>query len=105
MAGIPYTAADLQLQAGLRAQQVWDALDSVRAWYLWLNDASHSGVMTSLGISSPDQTLITNSAAELGGPGGLWSVSHAKVTPSGASDYFANSKQLTGLNYSGSAIS
>jgi hypothetical protein len=107
MAGIPMTAADVQLRAGLISQQVWDALDKAREWYLWLNDATHGTglTQTTLSISAADDTLIRNAAADLGGPAGLWSVSHAKLAPAGASDYFSNAKQLTGTNYCGSAIS
>jgi len=102
MAGIPYTGADLELKAGLIAQGVWGALDDARKWYWWLQD--NAAAFASLGISG-DQTLITNSAGDLGGPAGLWSVAHAKFTPGGSSDYFSNAKKLTGTNYAGSAIS
>lgn len=106
MAGIPFTAADVQMRAGLVSQQLWDALDAARTWYLWLSDSTHSAAtIQALGVSLSDDTLIRNSAGDLGGPSGLWSVAHAKVAPAGSSDYFFNAKQLTGTNYSGSAIS
>lgn len=104
MAGITFTGAELEQRAGFVAQNLWNALDDARQWYLWLNDSSHSGIWTPLGIAT-DQSLIMGAAGDLGGPGGLWSVAHSKTTPSGASDYFSNAKQLTGLIYAGSAIS
>lgn len=106
MAGLQMSAADIQMKAGVIAQQVWDALNEARKFYLWLNDATHSAAnIQALGVSASDDTLIRNAFADLAGPSGLWSVSHAKVTPGGSSDYFFNAKQLTGTNYSGSAIS
>lgn len=104
MAGITYNGNDVETKAGLVAQNLWNALNDARSWYLWITDGAHSAIWTPLGIAA-DQTLITNAAGDLGGPAGLWSVAHAKVTPSGASDYFANAKQLTATNYTGSAIS
>jgi hypothetical protein len=101
MAGIPFTGADLELKAGLIAQNLWNDLNAAREWYWWIQD--HAAVFSTLGISG-DQTLITNAASDLAGPAGLWSVAHAKSVPGGASDYFANAKQLTGTNYAGSSI-
>jgi hypothetical protein len=102
MAGIPYTGADLELKAGLLANNLWQALDDARNWYWWLQD--NAAAFATLGISA-DQTLITGAAGDLGGPAGLWAVAHSKFAPGGSSDYFANAKKLTGTNYAGSAIS
>lgn len=104
MAGISYTGDNIEQKAGLIAQQVWDALTEAREFYLWLQDHNSASVIA-LGVQSPDDTLIRNAFNDLAGPAGLWSVAHSKSTPSGASDYFFNAKQLTGTNYSGSAIS
>jgi len=101
MAGIAFTGLDLENQAGFIAKNLWDTLDAARNWYWWVQD--NAALFASLGISA-DQALITNSAGDLGGPAGLWSVAHAKFTPGGSSDYFANAKKLTGLNYAGSSI-
>jgi hypothetical protein len=106
MAGITFGANDIEQKAGLIVQQVWDSLSNARAFYLWLADPTHSAAaIQALGVSASDDTLIRNAFGDLGGPAGLWSVSHAKFTPGGSSDYFSNAKQLTGTNYSGSAIS
>jgi hypothetical protein len=104
MAGIDYNASAVEQKAGLIAQQVWDALQEAREFYLWLQD-HNTAALVALGVSSPDDTLIRNAMGDLAGSAGLWSVAHAKMTPSGASDYFANAKQLTGTNYAGSAFS
>lgn len=102
MAGISFTGDNVEMRAGLVVNNLWNALDDARAWYWWLQD-QNTAVFTALGISA-DETLIRNAAGDLGGPAGLWSVAHSKFAPPGLSDYFANGKQLTGTNYSGSAI-
>jgi hypothetical protein len=104
MAGIGFDANAIEQKAGLISQQVWDALQEAREFYLWLQDHSSASVQA-LGVSSADDTLIRNAMGDLGGPSGLWSVGHNKTTPSGASDYFFNAKQLTGTNYAGSSFS
>lgn len=102
MAGVPFNGNDVETRSGLIVNNLWQALDDARSWYWWLQD-HNTAVFTSLGISG-DETLIRNAAADLGGPAGLWSVAHSKFAPGGLSDYFSNGKQLTGTNYSGSAI-
>lgn len=104
-AGIPFTAADVNLKAGLVVSNLWTALDAARQWYWWLQANGTGVTQTTLGISAADDTLIRNAAGDLGGPAGLWSVAHSKTTPSGASDYFFNAAKLTGTVYSGSQIS
>jgi hypothetical protein len=101
MAGITFSGNDLEQTVGLEILNLWKALEAVRERYWWLQ--ANSGIFATLGISG-DQTLITNAVGDLGGAAGLWSVAHAKFTPGGASDYFANAGKLTGLNYAGSAI-
>lgn len=100
MAGIAYTAVQLQNQAGLLAQSLWTSLEEARKFKLWLDDATHNdAALTGIGVPGADLTLIRNSMADLGGASGLWAVSHGTFAPSGASNYFSNAKQLTGLNY------
>jgi hypothetical protein len=101
VAGIPFTGNDIELQAGLRAQAVWNALNDAHNWYLWLNDATRGQTLfTSLGIGA-DWTIISTAASDLGGPSGLWAVSHGSFTPSGANNYFFSAKSLVGTNYAG----
>jgi hypothetical protein len=102
MAGIPFAATDINMKAGALVVGVWRALDEARDFYLWLNDPTHTdSALVAAGMQQSDVTLIKNSFGDLGGPAGLWAVSHATFTPSGASNYFANAKQLTGVNYTG----
>ncbi len=56
-------------------------------------------VLTGLGVSAADLVIIRNSFADLGGASGLYAVAHGTFAPSGASNYFFNAKNLTGLNY------
>lgn len=100
MAGNPYTAADVNNQAGSLVAGLWTQLDNVRRFKLWLDDASHNdAALTAIGVTGADLTIIRNSFADLGGASGLWAVSHGTFAPGGASNYFSNAKLLTGLNY------
>lgn len=104
MAGITLTAANIQERAGVLVVGLWTALEDVRRFKLWLDDATHSdaniGPSSTVGVPSADLTLIRNSFADLGGASGLWAVSHGTFAPAGASNYFSNAKQLTGITYS-----
>jgi hypothetical protein len=104
MAGYTLTATDINSKAGSLAYAVWKALDDVRAFKLWLDDTSHNDTAlgpTGIGVTSADLTVIRNSIADLGGTSGLWAVAHGTFAPAGASNYFANAKLLTGINYAG----
>lgn len=104
MAGYTLTANDINSRAGTLAYAVWKALDDVRAFKLWLDDSSHTDTVlgpTGIGVTSADLTVIRNGIADLGGTSGLWAVAHGSFAPSGASNYFANAKSLTGINYAG----
>jgi hypothetical protein len=104
-AGVQWDGASVNQKVGTIAQQTWDALQAARACYLWLNDHGGKATLTGLGINSTDADTIMNAIGALGGPSGLWSVAHNKMTPSGGSDYFFDAKNLTGTQYSGSAFS
>lgn len=102
MAGNPFTALDINNRAGALVSGVWNSLEEARRFKLWLDDATHSDTAlgpSGVGVPSADLTLIRNSFADLAGASGLWAVSHGSFAPSGASNYFSNAKQLTGLNY------
>lgn len=100
MAGFTITAKDVNDRAGALARAVWLALDDAHAFKLWLDDSTHNDAAlgpSGVGIPLADLTIIRNSFGDLGGASGLWAVSHATFTPSGASNYFANAKQLGGI--------
>lgn len=102
MAGNAFTATDLNNRAGALVAGLWTSMEEVRRWKLWLDDATHADSVlgpTGIGVTSADLTLIRNSFADLGGTSGLWAVAHGTFAPSGASNYFSNAKQLTGLTY------
>lgn len=103
MAGLTLTATAVQDRAGVLVVGVWQALEDARRFKLWLDDATHNdtalGTGGGLGIPSADLTLIRNSYADLAGASGLWAVSHGSFAPGGASNYFANAKQLAGITY------
>jgi hypothetical protein len=104
--GYPVTAADINAKAGALVTNLWDALDQIRRYNLWLTDALHTDTyFNNLGItgtsSSGDLQLLKNSFADLAGAAGLYGVAHGTVTPGGASNYFSNARQLTGTNYTG----
>lgn len=100
--GYPYTAAEINSTAGARITNLWNALNDIRNLKLWLDDATHNDAfLTALGFSAPDITLLRNSISDLGGASGLWAVSHGSFAPAGASNYFSNAKQLSGMNYTG----
>lgn len=102
MAGNTITALDINGRAGLLVTSLWTSLEEVRKFKLWLDDATHNDAAigpSGIGVTAPDLTLIRNSFADLGGASGLYAVSHGTFAPGGASNYFSNAKQLTGLNY------
>jgi hypothetical protein len=103
MAGYTLTALDINNRAGSLAFGLWTALEDVRRFKLWLDDAAHSdaniGPSSTVGVPTADLTVIRNSFADLGGTSGLYAVSHGTFAPAGVSNYFANAKLLTGLNY------
>lgn len=103
MAGIPFTAADLNSRAGLLVQSLWTSLEEVRRFKQWLDDTSHTDVILTASpysVASADLTAIRAAFSDLGsGSNGLYAVAHGTFAPPGANNYFANSKLLTGLNY------
>ncbi len=104
MAGIDFTAAALNNQAGLLVQSAWTSLEECRRFKLWLDDAIHSdAVLTAApyNVQPADLTVIRASFNDLGGTNGLWAVARGTHDPTGSNNYFFNAKKLTGLNYSG----
>lgn len=102
MAGYSVAAADVNNKAGQLVTSLWDDLDAIRRFALWLNDATHNDTfLTNLGLAAGDITTLRSSFADLGGPSGLWAVAHGNFAPTGASNYFFNAKALTGTNYTG----
>jgi hypothetical protein len=102
MAGFTLTATDINSRAGTLAYALWKALDDTHAFKLWLDDATHTDTLigpTGVGVTTADLTIIRNSFADLGGASGLYAVAHGSFAPSGASNYFFNAKNLTGVNY------
>lgn len=102
MAGYTLTALDINNRAGSLAFGLWTALEDVRRFKLWLDDSTHNDTAigpSGVGVTTADLTVIRNSFADLGGTSGLYAVSHGTFAPAGASNYFANAKLLTGLNY------
>lgn len=104
MAGYPISATDINNRAGGLVLGVWQALEDVHRFKLWLDDSAHTDAVlgpTGVGVASADLTLIRSSIADLGGASGLWAVAHGAFTPSGANNFFFNAKQLTGISYAG----
>jgi hypothetical protein len=102
MAGITYTAAALNSQAGLLVQSLWTSLEEIRKFKLWLDDATHTdAILTAAPFTVPqaDLTAIRAAFGDLGGTSGLYAVAHGTFDPSGANNFFFNAKNLTGLNY------
>jgi hypothetical protein len=107
--GYPVSAADVNNKAGQLVTSVWDNLNDLHRFYLWLTDSAHTdtylnnlagGGITGTATSGDVQTL-RNSIADLGGSSGLWAVAHGTFTPSGSNNYFFNAKLLTGTNFTG----
>jgi hypothetical protein len=102
MAGIVYTAQGINDRAGSLVAGLWNSLEDVRRFKLWLDDASHNDTALGplgIGVTTNDLTIIRNSFADLGGASGLYSVARGTFAPGGASNYFSNAKLLAGLNY------
>jgi hypothetical protein len=101
-AGYQTTLADINNQAGALVIALWNDLEAVHRFKLWLDDSAHNDAyLTALGMASGDITTLRNSIADLGGTSGLWAVSHGSFAPGGASNYFSNAKLLTGANWAG----
>lgn len=102
MAGYSATATDVNMKAGSLVTSLWDDLDAIRRFKLWLDDHADAVLQAApYSMVSGDITVIKNSFADLGGTSGLWAVSHGSFTPTGANNYFFNAKGLTGVNYTG----
>lgn len=104
MAGNPFTAVDLNNRAGSLAYGVWRALQDARDFKLWLDDSIHTDAILTAApysVASADLAIIRSSMSDLGGTSGLWAVGHGSFAPAGASNYFFNAKNLSGLNYTG----
>lgn len=104
MAGYPLTVTDINNRAGGLVVGLWQALEDVRKFKLWLDDASHSDTAlgpSGIGVTSADLTVIRATFADLGGASGLYAVAHGSFTPSGANNYFFNARLLTGISYAG----
>ena len=105
--GYSVAAADVNNKAAALAQAVWDSLDQVNRYYKWLTDAAHTdGYFNGIGItgtsSSGDVQSLKNGISDLGNTtNGLWAVAHGLFVPAGLNNFFANSKVLTGTNYTG----
>lgn len=102
MAGYTLAASDVNNRAGGLVVGLWQALEEVRKFKLWLDDATHSDAVlgpTGIGVTSADLTVIRNSFADLGGASGLYAAAHGTFAPSGASNYFSNAKNLSGISY------
>jgi hypothetical protein len=102
MAGYTLSASSINDRSGGLVVGLWQALEDVRRFKLWLDDATHTDTVlgpTGVGVPTADLTLIRNSIADLGGASGLWAVAHGTFAPGGSSNYFANAKQLTGITY------
>lgn len=102
MAGISFTATQLNAQAGLLVQSLWTSLEEVHKFKLWLDDATHTDAILTAApysVAAGDLTAIRAAFADLGGTSGLWAVAHGSFAPSGANNYFFNAKTLTGLTY------
>lgn len=104
MAGFELKALDINNRAGSLARAVWDSLEEARRFKLWLDDSTHTDALlgpSGVGVTTADLAIIRSSFADLGGASGLWAVSHGTFTPSGASNYFFNAKQLGGIYWTG----
>lgn len=107
--GYSVVTADVNNKAGQLVTSLWDNLNDLHRFYLWLTDSAHTDLylnnLTGGGISgtgsSGDVATLRNGIADLGGPSGLWAVSHGTFTPSGANNYFFNAKNLTGTSFTG----
>jgi hypothetical protein len=104
--GYPVTAADVNNKAGALVVALWTNLEAIKQFKAWLDDSAHGDVyLNNLGItgtsSSGDVKTLRDSFADLAGAAGLYGVSHGTVTPSGASNYFFNAKNLSGVNFAG----
>lgn len=102
MAGISFTATQLNQQAGLLVQGLWTSLEEVRKFKLWLDDSAHTdGILTAspYSVAAGDLTAIRAAFADLGGTTGLYAVAHGSYVPGGTNNFFFNAKTLTGLNY------
>lgn len=106
MAGYNVTAADLNTKAGSLVTSLWDTLDQVHRFKLWLDDASNTDLILTAApylIPQADLNVIRPALSDLGsGANGLWAVAHGIFRPAAVNDFFFNAKKLTGTNYTGS---
>lgn len=104
--GYSITATDVNNTAGRLVVALWTDLEAIKQFKAWLDDSAHTdSFLNNLGItgsaSTGDVKTLRDSFADLAGASGLYGVAHGTVTPSGASNYFFNAKNLAGVNYAG----
>jgi hypothetical protein len=109
MAGRTLVAKDINDKAAACVEQLWSALDQCNQMYKWFTDAAHTdtflnnvGITGSTGNTSTDVGLLRASISDLGSStNGLWAVSHGIFVPAGVNNFFANAKNLSGVNFTG----
>lgn len=104
--GYQITGADVNNRAGSLVVALWTTLRDIKDFKAWLDDSAHSdtflnGIGINGNVSLGDVKVLRDSFADLGGASGLYSVSHGTFAPGGASNYFFNAKNLSGVSFSG----
>lgn len=101
MSGYQVTSTDVNNRAGQLVTAIWQDLESLKQFHLWLNDATHdSTFFTGIGIDANVLSDLRSGIGDLGNPtNGLYAVSHGIFVPGGTNNFFFNAKKLSGTNY------
>lgn len=97
------TKNDIDLRAAAVVEQVWAALDFANRTSAWFANTNiiTDAVLTTLGYSGAEITLLRAAVNDLGSANGLWGVAHNQKTVLATNNFFFNGQQITGPNYSG----
>lgn len=97
------TKADIDNRMSSVVEQVWGSLNIANQASLWLANTNiiTDAVLTTLGYSGAEITLLRAAINDLGSANGLYGIAHGTKTQPAVNNFFFSGQQITGVNYTG----
>jgi hypothetical protein len=97
------TKNDIDQRMAAVVEQVWGSLNIANQAALWLANTNiiTDAMLTSLGYSGAEITLLRAAVNDLGSANGLYGIAHGTKTQATVNNFFFSAQQITGVNYSG----
>ena len=94
---------DIDDRAAAVVEQVWGALNNASQMSAWLANTNiiTDTILTNLGYTSGEITLLRAAVNDIGSANGLYGVAHGTKTQPAVNNFFFNAQQITGVNYTG----